>query len=185
MKKLVTPLLITSFLLSQSAYALMCTKTYAQVTTGMTAAQVKAACGNPTSVQQKRQDLFENEQVEFWNYSSDIPTKHTATAMEDLGYVNEPVQSKQFTFDKEGKVTAISIGGGSMDSTSACGGMIKIGDNRSLVSSYCGKPSQATAGQKRIRKGSVVNEIWIYQFDEFRPPVSLTFEKGVLVNIAE
>jgi len=181
---LTLPILFCS-LLTQSAYALMCTKTYAQVQTGMTVAQVQAACGKPKSVQKKRRQLFETQTIQYWSYSSNEPDKRTATAMRDLGYVSEPKQSKQFTIDQNGKVSSISVGGGVLDSTAVCGGLIRVGDPGNVVASYCGQPDARTRGTKRVPRGSVESEVWTYQFDQFRPPVVLTFEKGVLVNINE
>lgn len=185
MRYLTIPLVTACFLLSSPAFALMCTKTYAQVTPGMTAAQVRAACGDPKSVQKKRGIVFKDERVEYWMYQGDDPSKRTSRAMRELGYSAEPTQTKHFTFDEDGKLVSMSVGQGTLSVAPVCGGTIRLGDPSSTVMSYCGQPTNRTHGMKRVEKGSVESEYWTYQFDQFRPPVRLMFQKGVLVNIAE
>lgn len=155
--------------------ALICPKTFTQIRAGMTLDQVLNACGEPTSKQEKDDVLYSAEKIEYWSY----------LRLQPVGYNDTPRPEMSFGIEKD-KVVSITVGGQTMNSTLACGGYnVKVGDSSAAVSGACGYPSSTQEGTSRKGGDYIKTNVWMYKFDEYRPAVTLTFQKGVLTSISE
>lgn len=166
--------LITTF----SAYAqpTLCPNTFKYINIGDSEAAVRAACGEPQNVQDKRQAETETFPTEQWIFR--IPNE------ENQAVNRNP--SIMFSFRGE-KVASIHIEGQNISSTTLCNPThsIRVGDNKQDVIYFCGTPEITNQGQGVAFKGTSKLKIWTYNFGSFKPGLELTFDKGTLREIRE
>ena len=176
-------LLPLTTVVAQSVY---CPQHSGYVSTGMTEEQVLSACGQPLSKQPSKATpklkvpvkqliystlnsgaIYPGLNSAFYNQWS-LPSGSTGTSLEvDI---------------IDNKVSGVLINGSSTNAMSICHGMsVQIGDNVTKVYNACGSP--ATVNNTFINQTIPSNskpEVWIYQVNQYQPPISLTFINGKL-----
>lgn len=184
-------LLLMMFTLSfalEAAESMYCPERHGYINLGMTADQVIAACGEPTTKQQSSNSAVQRVPVTqliyttlnrggtFQGYDSvyqmwSLPSGSTGTSVQ-VDIIDD-------------KITGIKINGASNNAMSICGGVgLQIGDNTNAVYSACGSPT--LVNHTYINKpipAAAKPEVWTYQINQYQPPFSLTFVNGTLQSI--
>lgn len=183
--------LLPLFLLPFSAFAqsFYCPKHQGYINPGMNEADVINACGQPmakreadATVKQKvpvKQLIYTvinagsvyptlNPIFEQWS----VPSGTTQGVTLEIGIINN-------------KVSSVQLNGSNTKAMSICGGVsIQVGDDEGKVYNACGNPTLVnnTFIYQNV-PSSEKPQVWIYQIDQYQPPISLTFVKGKLQSI--
>lgn len=183
---------VSLLLLVDSAWAdesFYCPSRHGYINLGMSVSEVLAACGNP----QERQDSSDRPITQrvpvkqliypLLNTGSVYPT---LDPIYDLWSLPSGTQGISLEVDIiNHKVDAVRLNGSQSNAMSICNGVgIQIGDDEAKVYNACGSGGmvnytyidEAIPSQQKP-------EIWIYQFDPYQPPHSLTFVNGNLQSI--
>lgn len=169
----------------------LCAKTYRYIDLGNTLAEVQAACGKPirTSTEQRAKTV--TEPTEEWVYygvedPDDRESWHSQSvsvpADFDIYLYRLP---KLYVTFRRNKVISVTLDSQEVGSSNICdrAALIKKGDDQSTVEGYCGSPRLSNAGSKTFYEGLVEVTTWVYQFDEYQPPLILEFQGGKLSRI--
>ncbi len=178
--------LFTSALYAKTIY---CAYGAGYVQIGMTANQVLAACGQPTSRMVSNHPPTHKvtmTQLIYTTVASTNPYPGLQSAVYDQWSLQSGLQaafSYQINVIKN-KVVAVQMNSASGNATNICGGnSIKVGDDVSQVYAQCGNPNATnTTYINQPIPGNATSETWTYQF-EYQPPFSLTFVNGSLESI--
>ncbi|CAN5309951.1 DUF2845 domain-containing protein [soil metagenome] len=162
-----------------SAYAAsyVCPNSYQTVTTGDTMEKVKAACGEPTQANtRKEQGMVPNVLVQ-WVYTSEMPQ-----AGNNRG-INPYAPQMLVTF-KDDVVLEISTNSQTLNTMFACynNKRISVGSSKSDVRFACGAPSLVNTLQKAEQVNKQITT-WNYNFGSYRPSINFTFEDNKLTQI--
>lgn len=168
-----------SLFADQSYY---CPQNHAYINVGMTADQVVAACGEPTSQQQSNKPFEQKVPVQqlFFNNVG------TSTAFYGVWNIQTGNGGAQLQVDVvDNKVKAIKLNGSDSNAMSICGGRpIQVGDPVGRVYGACGTPSASNNTYTMVPIQSGAKPIiWTYQPGQYQPSVSLTFVNGKLQSI--
>ena len=174
--------------------AFYCSERHGYINVGMTEEQVINACGEPLSRQKSTQPLtiqvpltqliYDNEGAPRAFYGVwALPIGNSNPNNPPFGGNAGGIQM-QVDIIKD-KVANIKLNGSSTNAFSICNGrMIKVGAPARQVYNACGNPSlvnKSYINQPIPSKNPP--EIWVYQADQYQPPVSLTFLDGKLQSI--
>lgn len=175
-------LVLLPFSLFADPDSLYCPQNHAYISVGMTPDQVIAACGQPVSQQDSNQPVMQKIPVQQLIYNN------MGTSSAFYGVWNVPTGSSGSRLEisiVDKKVKNIKLNSSDSNAVSICSGnSVQIGDPVEKVYYSCGSPS--------LTNNTYINEIvptaqkpqvWIYQFDQFQPSVTLTFVDGRLKSI--
>ena len=174
---------------SAMAGSLYCPQNAGYINTGMTADEVLAACGPPLTKQQSNASVTEKVPVKQLLYTS-LNTGSVYPGLNAAYYDQWSLPSGSNGLDVDidivnDKVSAFSINGSNTNAMSVCGGSsIQVGSSINQVYTACGTPN--VVNNSFINQSIPSNskpEIWIYQFNQYQSPVSLTFINGKLQSI--
>lgn len=194
-------LLVLPFLLyalpSFAEQSIYCPQHQGYIKIGMTETQILSACGEPLSKQTSRVRATEKVPVQQLIYTTlqiDSPSDWGGNPM-DWGGTNNLFQQWSLPSGSKGitaqinimnqKVVNITLDGSDSNAMSICdGGSFQVGDPESKVYQACGSPNvvNQTFVEQRIPSNQKP-EIWIYQFDPYQAPISLTIVNGKLQSI--
>ena len=168
--------------------SIYCPQRQGYINTGMTDNQVINACGQPLSKRETNTQVVEKIPVTQLIYTTlnqgavypgltsyytmwSLPSGSTGTSLQ-INVIDN-------------KVTGISINGSNSNAMSICGGTsVQIGDDVGNVYSACGNPSLVNnTFINRPVPRSQHPEVWVYQINQYQPPISLTFVNGQLQSI--
>jgi hypothetical protein len=174
-------LYLTSFCIyaDQSIY---CPVNHAYINVGMTTDQVIAACGQPLSQQDSNEPILQKIPVTQYLYNN------LGTDSAFYGVWNIPTGSGGVQLQVDvvnNKVRSFKINGSDNNSISICNETnIQIGDDAGKVLGACGSPSMVNNTYINVPVNTNSKpKVWIYQFNQFQPAVSLTFIDGKLQSI--
>lgn len=183
---LIISLLAYSTAMAQPFY---CPENAGYIDIGMTQDQVITACGQPLSKQQPNTPVTQKVPVQQLIYTA-LDTGSIYPGLNSAFYDQWSLQSGTTGISLQvnvmnNKVSSVSINGNSANSTSLCGGTsIPIGANVNQVYAACGSPTMVNnTFINQIIPSNTRPEVWIYQFDQYQTPVSLTFVNGKLQSI--
>lgn len=174
-----------------SGEALYCPTHSAYIKTGMTQDEVVAACGKPTNTDNANVPVMQRVPMTQLTYQS-ISTVNTVQGHVDLYNMwSLPVAGNStipggIEFDViNDRISAIRVNGGDTNVQSLCGGVyIQVGQPVSVAYQNCGNPTMVN--QTFVTQQVPSNDdpvVWVYQFDKYQAPISLTFIKGKLQSI--
>lgn len=189
---------------SQALQSFYCPQGNNLVQTGMTAAQVQAACGKAQYVQDNTNRIVQNVPVTrltynninkgsvyFWNLNKvynafSLPSGTIITPLTVL-IVNNKVKSINFNNNSVESTGACAYAG----STSFAGNQspvnnvtIQIGDPINKVLASCGNPDFTDHSyMKEAVSDTDKPERWIYKLDDYHPAYYLLFINGILEGI--
>lgn len=165
-----------------NAQSLYCPQNHGYINIGMTQDQVIAACGQPQTQQDSNQPLTEKIPVQQLLYN------HMGSATAFYGVWNLPTgnggaQLEVNIVDK--KVRSIRLNSSDSNAISICSGnSIQVGDPVEKVYYSCGTPSLTNNTYiNQVVQTAEKPQLWVYQIDQFQPPVILTFVDGKLQSI--
>ena len=159
------------------------------INTGMSEAQVVAACGKPLAKQSPSVPVTQRVQVKqliytALNQGSVYPGLNSAfytqwslpSGTTGIGLTIEVVNDK---------VVNVSVNGDSTKAMSLCGqSSIQAGTPLSQVYSACGSPMMMNNTYvDQVIPSKAKPEVWMYQINSYGAPVSLTFANGTLQSI--
>lgn len=163
---------LTLFIIPTFSYAFFCPTNFSQINMGDSIETVTAACGKPANVEEKEEKPFNPQE---WSYylTQQTPAQFPAMAT--------PTQKTSFSFDSNGILVNITVGGLGASSTSLCGGaLVQLGDNTERVKAICGQPGFIQVQDSSLNdKPSVKVTILTYTSN---PPVALIFRDGKLAQ---
>ena len=175
----------TEYNLSTSAQAtpVYCPNKSGYIQVGMSADQVLAACGNPTSHTEMNTQAMQNlpiKQILFNNQGSssafygvwNLSTSSTGTASLEVDIVNNAVY-------------ALKLNGSTINSTSLCQGQtINVQDPEVKVYNLCGTPSSINNTFITVPVPSQTKpQQWFYQSSPYQPSLRLLIVDGKLISI--
>lgn len=168
-----------SALADQSIY---CPQNQAYINIGMSTDQVLAACGQPISQQTSNQPFYQKIPVQQLFYNN----QGSSTAFYGVWNLSTGTNGVQLQVDViDNKVKAIKLNGSSNNAFSICGGVsIQVDDPVSKVYSACGSPSTTNMSYTNVPVPGGNPVVWMYQFGQYQPSVSLTFVNGKLQSIS-
>lgn len=175
----------------QSAFALSsfyCPVNYGTIRIGMSMGQVQQFCGPPTSQSTKK--TFTQAQAPVTQYyfrvggfvvnSQNIGQPQSQQATTRTGSSSVLVVSMI-----DGKVSGISVDGGSMPSATVCGSPIAEGNSKNQVMNACGRPYLVNKTKANVGELKQVKQTtWFYQFTPYNS-VTLTFSDDTLQSITK
>lgn len=165
-----------SLLADQSFY---CPQNHAYINIGMTTEEVIAACGQPLSKQDSNQPIIKKIPMQELIYNN----KGTDTAF--YGVWNIPTGSggTQMEIDiVNNKVKEIKMNSAGANESTVCeDANIQLGDDVAKVYNGCGSPSIINnTFIDQVIPTAEPPKVWIYQANQYDPPVSMTFVDGRL-----
>ena len=163
------------------AQSLYCPEHSQYIKIGMSADQVVQACGQPLTKQKKKGYLTKRVPMTQYIYNSAGSKK----AFYGTWQLSTGQGGAQVIVNvSDNKVKSISMAGSSSNSFSLCGGSaISVGDSAAKLRA-CGQASAVNTTYINQPTGqSAVNEIWVYQLNQYQPSVRLTFVNGKLQSI--
>lgn len=163
----------------QSIY---CPQNHGYINIGMTVDNVIAACGQPLSQQDSNQPLMQKIPVQQLIYNN----QGASTAFYGVWNVPTGNGGAQVEVDViDNIVRGIKLNGSDNNAFSLCSGNnIQVGDPVARVYNACGTPD--VVNNTYINQAVPTTQkpqIWIYQFDQYQAPISLTFVNGKLQSI--
>lgn len=167
-----------------------CPSGQAFIHTGMPENEVLNACGQPNSKMEANHQATREvpvKQLIYTTLGSSNPYPGLQSAIYDQWSLPSGPDDS-FTLQVNiinHKVSSISLNGSQNNAMTICGGgSIRIGDDESMVYSQCGDPNATnhTYINQQI-PSDTKPEIWIYQADQYQPPIRLTFVNGSLESI--
>lgn len=167
-----------------------CPSGHAFIHIGMPENEIISACGQPASrTQSNKQPTREVpvKQLIYTTLGSSNPYPGLQSAIYDQWSLPSGPDDS-FTLQVNivnHKVSSISLNGTHNNAMSICGGSsIRVGDDESEIYSQCGSPNATnhTYINQQI-PSNTKPEIWIYQVDQYQPPIRLTFVNGSLESI--
>jgi hypothetical protein len=175
-------LFLLPFSLFADGESLFCPQNHAYISIGMTPDQVIAACGQPLSQQDSNQPVTQKIPVQQLIYNN----MGTSSAFYGVWNVSTGSSGSRLEISiVDQKVKGIKLNSSDSNAVSICNGnSIEVGDSIEKVYYSCGSPS--------LTNNTYINEIvptaqkpqvWIYQFDQYQPSVTLTFVDGRLKSI--
>ncbi len=172
-----------------SSQQLYCPANSGYIEVGMSEEQVMSACGQPLSKQQSKQQPTQRVPVKQLIYSA-LNTGSVYPGLNSAFYSQWSLPSGQQGVNLQvdimnNKVASVEIAGSGTNATSLCQGVnIQVGDDANKVYSACGTPSMVNNSFiNQPIPSNTKPQVWIYQFDKFQSPVSLTFVNGKLQSI--
>lgn len=188
--KVLTTLSVTliplATVLAQPTY---CPQNSRYIDIGMTEDQVLAACGEPLSKQQPNTPVMQKVPVKQLIYTT-LNRGGVYPGLNSAFYDqwSLPSGSKGVSLQVDivnDKVKGVKINGSSTNAMSVCGGQsVEIGDDASKVYTACGSPSMINNTYINVPIMSTTKpSIWIYQFNQYQPPMTLTFVNGKLQSM--
>jgi hypothetical protein len=167
-----------------------CPEGHAFINVGMTESEVTSACGNPTSKSQSNQQATEKVTVKQLIYTS-LASNNPYPGLQDAVFNQWSLPSgpdDSFSLQIniiKGKVSSVQLNGQHNNAMTICGGYnLQVGDDEDQVYSACGTPDATnTTYINQAIPGASKPERWIYQIDQFHPPIRLTFVNGTLKSI--
>ena len=168
---------------------LYCPQHAAYIDVGMSAAEVISACGAPLAKQETDAPVMQQVPSQQLIYTT-INAGSVYPGLDSAFYNQWSLPSGTSGVGLEiniinGKVNAVLIGGTNTNALSICHGIsVQVGDSVAKIYSACGQPTMVN--------NSYVNEpipsdkspeLWIYQFDQYQAPISLTFVNDTLQSI--
>lgn len=174
-----------------SEETLYCPAHQGYIKTGMTQDEVVAACGKPVSTDSANVPVMQRVPMTQLTYQS-VNTVNTVQGHVDLYNLwSLPVAGKStipgtIAFDViNDHISAIHVNGSDTNVQSLCGGVyVQIGQPVSVAYQNCGNPTMVN--QTFVTQQVPSNDdpvVWVYQFDKYQAPLSLTFIKGKLQSI--
>lgn len=163
-------------------------QTYIHV--GMQENAVISACGEPTNKLQSNQQATRRvpvKQLIYTSLASLNPYPGLQSAVFDQWSLPSGADNS-FTLQVNivnHKVSSISLNGSQNNAMTICGGQsVQVGDDESAVYAQCGSPNATnhTYINQQISSNNRP-ETWIYQADQYQPPIRLTFVNGSLESI--
>lgn len=159
-----------------------CPQNHAYINTGMTMEQVVSACGQPLSQQESNEPVLQKVPVQQLVYNN----MGTDTAFYDTWNIPTGSGGTPLQVDiVNNKVKNIKMGGSDSNALSICeGANIQIGDDVGKVYNACGNPSLVNNTYiNQIVDTAEKPKVWIYQFNPYESPITLTFIDGKLQSI--
>ncbi len=170
------------------AQSIYCPQKQGYINVGMSVAQVTAACGQPISRKVSNQPATQKVPVTQLIYT----TLNQGSVYSGLDNVYSqwslPSGSTGVNLQVDiinNKVSSVQLNGSNTNAVTLCGGdNVQVGDDVNRVYNACGNPSMVnnTFINQPIPTTNPP-EVWIYQVDQFQPPISLTFVNGKLQSI--
>lgn len=156
------------------AEALLCPTNFNHIKAGDTIATVESKCGKPDTQETKP---IPPPTPQEWTYY--IPqTVSTGTTSQQQGTLKTTI-----SFDASGNAINISVNGIGVGASTICGSMINLGDNLKNVKAACGKPSVVNQTAPDESSNVKKDEQTTFTYNT-KPPITLTFKNGVLVDSA-
>lgn len=182
--------------LAWSDQSMFCPQRHGYINTGMSAAQVINACGQPLSKLESDKPIMQKvpmQQVIYNNMGQ--KTAFYGQWQIPIGQTNPP-NPQPFGNNNGGgaqmqvnivnnKVYSVSLNGDDTNAFSICGGRsIQVGDPAGMVYGSCGAPSLMNQTFINIPiETAKPPEIWVYQLGPYQPAFRLTFIDGKLQSI--
>lgn len=150
-----------------------CEKNFRNVQIGDTTENVRAACGEPTTINTHDVRVSTSIDSVRWTYTLGLFSVRGAVFT---------LPSVAITF-REKKVAEINRSELSI-SNAACAlnGSVNIGDTAEQVLLTCGQPNYTSNFQQMINSTKSVTE-WIYNFGPYKPQIIFNFENDKLTQI--
>lgn len=166
-----------------------CPKNSGYINIGMTEEEVIAACGQPLSKQNPNMPVTQRvpvKQLIYTNLNTGAVYPGLNSAFYDQWSLPSGSTGVSLQVDVvDNKVRGIKLNGSSSNAMSVCGGQsVEVGDDVNKVFTACGSPAMINS--------SFINEpipnsakpaVWIYQFDQYQSPITLTFVNGKLQSM--
>lgn len=165
-----------------------CPQNQAYVNLGMTKDQVETACGAPLSTKTVNTAATQKVPVQQFIYT-DLNTGSVYPGLNNIYYLWAlPSGSTGVSLQVDvmnNKVSSIALNGNSTNAMSICGGgTISVGDSVGQIYRACGTPGMVNNTYvEQPLPGKQKPVIWIYRFNQYQPPVSLTFINDKLQSI--
>ena len=177
-----------STLQGNAAQSMYCPGNHSYINTGMTAAQVLSACGEPITKKQTNHPVVERIPVTQLIYTTlnQGAIYQGLTPVYTMFSLPSGSQGVSLSIDLiNNKIQGMSINGASSNAATLCQGIpLQKGDDISQVYNACGSPSMVNNTYiNRTVPNSSKPEVWIYQVDQYQPLFSLTFVNGQLQSI--
>jgi hypothetical protein len=134
---------------STNSFALLCPGNFNEINVGDKLAQVKSACGAPTS---ETTSESEANTPQEWNYYVAV----NSAFYQNVSQGTQATLKTTVAFNN-GKVTNMSVNGVGVSSTAVCGNNIQVGDTENAVKAACGKPAfinRGTGSQQGTQGGN-------------------------------
>ena len=174
--------------------SIYCPQKHGYINVGMTQDQVISACGQPQSQQVSNKPVMQKIPVQELFFSNEGgPTAFYGVWKLPIGNTNyngayfngAAANAKVQVNVVNNQVRSININGSSTNAFSVCGGSsIQVGDPVGKVYGACGSPSLVNNSFIEVPIQSQQKpQIWTYQYDQFSPPMTLTFVDGKLQSI--
>lgn len=166
-----------------------CPQHSSYINIGMTQAEVLSACGDPISKEQPNTPIMKKVPAQQLIYSQLNPGAYyigETSAFYTQWSIPSGTSGINLTIQVvNNKVSSVNINGTNTNAASLCDGYtIQIGDDVSKVYTACGSPQ--VVNNSYVNQAIPTNtkpEIWIYQFNQYQPPINLTFVNGKLQSI--
>ena len=180
---------LSIFTTSVLANQVYCPSGHRFIQTGMTEGAVMSACGKPISMAESNDTPTARVPVTQLIYTS-LNQGSVYSGLNNAFYNQWSLPSgstgTSLQFDlRNNKVVAIKINGSESNATTLCGGRtVQRGDPPSAIYNACGSPG--STNQTYINQPiptTTKPKVWIYQQDQYQPPIKLTFLNGQLMMI--
>lgn len=161
---------------------------------GMTTAQLIQSCGEPQIKQTSNRSATRKipvQQLFFQNHGGTtafygqyaIPGGYRNDG--DLVPFGSSSSGQMLEIDIVGdKVAVIKLNGGTLNSLSTCDSPIQVGDDVSDALFACGSPTKENDTYVNLPiQSQQLPEIWIYQADEYHPPIRMTVVDDKIYSI--
>jgi hypothetical protein len=184
-----TALYLLIFPLTILAEPTYCPQKSGFIDIGMTQEQVLSACGEPLSKQQLKTPAMQQVPVKQLIYTT--LNQGTVYPGLDAAFYEQwslpsgsSGTSLQFNIVNE-KVKGVTINGSSTNVMTICEGQsVAVGDDESKVYTACGDPSMVNNTYVNVPIANAGKPmVWIYQFNPYQAPITLTFVNGKLQSM--
>ena len=158
-------------LIPSMSFAMFCPGNFNLINIGDSIDRVAQACGKPDSQETKNVSPNVPQQWDFY-----VPLSvGTGTAYQQQGTMKLTV-----VFDKDGKAINISVNGTGVGNTPICGNMIQLGQTQDQIKAACGTPGFVNKQEPTDASGKPVQDKVVTYTYNSNPPVTMTFENGIL-----
>lgn len=190
--KYVLAVMLHLFITTQ-AFALTsiyCPGNHQFIQVGMSEAQVKAACGTPTTTSKRDTPISTRVNVKQLIYTNLNKGGYfeTLNPIFDQWSLSQGQEGTTLEIDIiNGKVSNIRINSSTVNSLTICnGGNVNIGSSESQIYNACGSPEHVNNTFINQTLPSSQNpKVWTYQVTPYQPPIKLTFSNGKLQTIEQ
>ncbi len=179
------------------ADAVYCPSLHGYINVGMTQDEVISACGQPSSKSESNQPVTVKVPVQQVVYNREGSTKafYGVWAL-PIGNTPQGYYNQSFGGNSGGgatlqvtiinnKISSVSLNGSSTNAFTVCdNNSVQIGDSVSKLYNACGQPSLVNNSYiEQAVQSATKPQVWVYQFNDYQPAISLTFVDGKLQSI--